>query len=97
MENKHNMILLFDVYGELLTEKQQLILDKYYNEDLSLAEIAEEMGITRQGVHANIRKCRKILGSIEEKVGYISKLRDISETLKGVKNMDELKDVIDNI
>ena len=97
MENKHEMILLFDVYGELLTEKQQSIFDKYYNEDLSLSEIAEEMGVTSQGIHDSIRKCRKLLVTYEEKIGYISKLTDINKMLNDIKSVEELKSVIDNI
>ena len=45
------MSLLFDYYGELLSEKQRVCFDLYYNQDLSLSEIASELGITRQGVH----------------------------------------------
>ena len=49
-QDAYAMTLLFDYYGELLTEKQKTCFDLYYNQDLSLSEIAEEAGITRQGV-----------------------------------------------
>ena len=50
------MALLYDYYGELLTEKQRTCFDLYYNQDLSLSEIAEDLGVTRQGVHDTPRR-----------------------------------------
>ena len=50
------MSLLFDYYGELLSEKQRVCFDLYYNQDLSLSEIASELGITRQGVHDSLSR-----------------------------------------
>ena len=55
------MSLLFDFYGETLTEKQRELFDLYYNEDLSLAEIAEHAGITRQGVRDSIKRAEHAL------------------------------------
>ena len=57
------MSLLFDTYGALLTEKQQTYFDLYYNQDLSLAEIAEQEGISRQGVHDAISRSEALLRS----------------------------------
>lgn len=62
----------FDKYGEFLTEKQQKMFDMYYNEDYSLAEIAGEMGISRQGVADGIKKSQIKLKSMEEKLGLVS-------------------------
>jgi len=59
--------LLCDIYGEILTEKQANVLDLYYNENLSLAEIAEEVGITRQAVKDSIAKGEKRLFRIRRK------------------------------
>ena len=61
--------LLLDVYGPLLTEKQRETLDFYYNEDLSLGEISEETGITRQGVMNCIKKCEQRLLELEDALG----------------------------
>ena len=56
MAKDMNISLLFDFYGEILTEKQQDVIDYYYNDDLSLAEISEHLGITRQGVRDSIKR-----------------------------------------
>ena len=63
--------MLLDFYGELLTEKQRDCFDMHYNEDLSLSEIAEQLGISRQGVWDNIRRAESALKEIEEKTGLI--------------------------
>ena len=70
-----DLILLYDYYGELLTEKQKELFDLYYNEDLSLAEIAEHAGISRQGVRDIIKKSEEDLLFYEEKLGLASKMQ----------------------
>ena len=67
MDKNVKIGLLCDIYGELLTKKQQNVLDLYYNENLSLAEIAEETGITRQAVKDSIEKGEKRLFRIRGK------------------------------
>ena len=67
------MSLLFDFYGETLTEKQRQLFDLYYNEDLSLAEIAEHAGITRQGVRDSIKRAEHALREMEEKLGLVAR------------------------
>lgn len=67
------MSLLFDFYGETLTEKQRELFDLYYNEDLSLAEIAEHAGITRQGVRDSIKRAEHTLREMEEKLGLVAR------------------------
>lgn len=62
------MTLLFDLYGELLTEKQQQLFDLYYNEDLSLAEIADLLQISRQGVRDGIVRAEALLSEFDEKL-----------------------------
>ncbi len=68
MDKNVQIGMLCDIYGELLTEKQQDILDLYYNNNLSLAEIAEEMQITRQSVRDSILKGEKKLFRIRRKI-----------------------------
>lgn len=63
------MSLLFDYYGELLSEKQRVCFDLYYNQDLSLSEIASELGITRQGVHDSLSRAETALGEFERVTG----------------------------
>ena len=67
------MALLYDYYGELLTEKQQTCFDLYYNQDLSLSEIAEDLGVTWQGVHDTLVRAEAQLRMFEEKTGCIAR------------------------
>ena len=78
MENSRAMqALLLDFYGELLTEKQRECYDLHYNEDLSLAEIAEQCGISRQGVWDNIRRAEATLRDFEEKTGLVRRVTEL--------------------
>ncbi len=70
------MTLLFDYYGDLLTQRQKQCFDLRYNQDLSLAEIAQELSISRQGVYDNLSRAEALLKNMEEKTGCVS--RDIS-------------------
>ena len=67
------MSLLFDYYGELLSEKQRVCFDLYYNQDLSLAEIAASSGISRQGVWDNIRRADAALRDAESRLGLVQR------------------------
>lgn len=72
MKNQtYRMTMLFDFYGELLTERQKEFFDLYYNEDLSLAEIAENAGISRQGVRDVIVRAEATMQEVEDKTGII--------------------------
>ena len=72
MKNQtYRMTMLFDFYGELLTERQKEFFDLYYNEDLSLAEIAENAGISRQGVRDVIVRAEGVMQEVEDKTGLI--------------------------
>lgn len=69
-------VLLLDCYGSLLTERQRALLDGYYNEDLSLAELAEPLGISRQAVHDSIRRGEHQLEQYEAQMGIAQRLRE---------------------
>ena len=73
MEKIVEVSMLLQIYGELLTEKQYRVIDYYYNEDLSLSEIAENEEITRQGVRDIIKKGEKKLFEYEEKLLFMKK------------------------
>ena len=67
------MTLLFDYYGDLLTERQKLCFDMRYNQDLSLSEIAMELNVSRQGVFDNLGRAEALLKNMEEKTGLVSR------------------------
>ena len=86
------MTLLFDYYGDLLTERQRMCFDLRHNQDLSLAEIAEELNVSRQGVHDNLSRAEALLRNMEEKTGCVrrdyasrkalEKIRSIAQQLQ---------------
>lgn len=85
--------MLFDFFGDLLTDKQREYYDLYYNEDLSLSEIAENVGITRQGVHDIIARAEYTLLETERKTGLICRYGEIhAELTKAVQLAEVLKD-----
>ncbi len=67
------MTLLFDYYGDLLTERQRQCFDMRHNQDLSLAEIAQELQVSRQGVHDNLQRAEALLKNMEQKTGCVSR------------------------
>ena len=80
MKNQaYRMALLYDFYGDMLTDRQKEFYDLYYNEDLSLAEIAENCGITRQGVRDVIVRAEAILTELEDKTGIVRRFLRMKE------------------
>lgn len=73
--------VLLDYYGSMLTDKQRDVIELYYNEDLSLAEIAEHEKITRQGVRDSIKRAEEILLELEGKLGLADRLRTLALAL----------------
>ena len=81
------MTMLFDFFGDLLTEKQNEYFDLYHNEDLSLSEIAEKAGISRQGVYDTIIRAEKTLIDIEQKTGIIRKWHESQSELEHAETL----------
>jgi len=87
----YRMTLLFDFYGDILTERQKEFYDLYYNEDLSLAEIAENYGISRQGVRDVIVRAEGIMTELEEKTGIIKRFKAMQPHVRSIcDTVDEL-------
>ena len=86
MKNQtYRMTMLFDFYGELLTERQKEFFDLYYNEDLSLAEIAENAGISRQGVRDVIVRAEGVMQEVEDKTGLIKRFHTMHSQLEQLR------------
>ena len=81
----YRMALLYDFYGDVLTPRQKEFYDLYYNEDLSLSEIAENNGITRQGVRDVIVRAEAILTDLEDKTGLIKRFHSMHKQLEEVE------------
>ncbi|MBR6337545.1 MAG: putative DNA-binding protein [Ruminococcus sp.] len=78
--------LLLDVYGCLLTDKQLEMTELYYNDDLSLSEIGEQFGISRQGVHDSIKRSEAALDEFEAKLGILKARQEEIDALMSVKS-----------
>lgn len=84
MEKNLQISLLLDFYGQMLTDKQREVVELYYNEDLSLAEIAQHSGITRQGVRDAIKRAEVQLMDYEQKLGLMQRFHEIQEGLEEI-------------
>ncbi len=84
MPKNLNISVLLDFYGEMLTEKQREVVELYYNQDLSLAEIAAHSGISRQGVRDSIKRAESQLLDYEERLGLAKRFRSIEEGLQRI-------------
>lgn len=89
MEKLAKMALLADFYGPLLTEKQRNVWDLHYQQDLSLAEIAEVEHISRQAIHDLIKRTERILAEYEEKLGLVQRFWAEREKLMEVKTLSQ--------
>lgn len=87
----YRMALLYDFYGDVLTPRQKEFYDLYYNEDLSLSEIAENNGITRQGVRDIIVRAEATLTDLEDKTGLIKRFHAMHQQLQQIyDNADQI-------
>jgi len=84
MEKNIEISMLFELYGNMLTDKQKQIIDDYYNHDLSLSEIGENVGITRQAVRDNLKNAEKNLYDLENKLGFLKKQKELNQKLEDI-------------
>ena len=88
---------LLDFYGDVLSNRKKEVLDMYYNEDLSLGEIAEQIGISRQGVRDMIKKAEEELEFLEEKLGVAQKMSKLRQHFENVLNIAKELDLPENL
>lgn len=97
MEKNVKISILLDIYGKMLTEKQYSLLDDYYNNDLSLSEIAENEEITRQAVRDNLKKGENNLFEYEEKLGFMKKTLEQEEKIDEIlAEIEKIEEALDN-
>ena len=90
MKNQtYRMTMLFDFYGELLTDRQKEFFDLYYNNDLSLSEIAENAGISRQGVRDVIVRAEAIMTDLEDKTGLMKRFMLMQQQVQAILDAAE--------
>ncbi len=101
MEKIVEQTLLFDFYGELLTEHQKIIYEDVVFGDLSFTEAAEARSISRQGVHDMIKRCNKILAEYEDKLHLVEKFQVIKGKVEDIRasadNPERIKHISDEI
>lgn len=83
-EQRMRLGRLFDIYGGLLTDKQKLCLRLYFYDDLSLSEISEELGVSRQAVHDLLKRVEQILERYEKTLGILAKEEELHQQLHTV-------------
>ena len=87
MEKFVEQTLLYDFYGELLTERQQQVYESVVLEDYSLSEVAEDLGISRQGVHDMIKRCNHTLEDYEARLHLVEKFVNIRRQVQKIQKL----------
>ncbi|MBR2724172.1 MAG: YlxM family DNA-binding protein [Ruminococcus sp.] len=96
MDKNTEISLLFDFYGQLLSVKQHEAVSLYYNDDLSLSETAEVMGITRQGVRDLVKRSEAELYEYEQKLGLYKRFEGVTQCAKSIRTLAESVKDTDN-
>ena len=89
MSKNLDITLLLDFYGDMLTEKQRNFISCYYNDDLSLSEIAANEGITRQGVRDAIKRAEAQLTGMEDRLGLVARFENVKTGLSEIMELSE--------
>jgi len=97
MEKIVEQTLLFDFYGELLTDHQRKIYEEVILNDYSLSEVAENMGVSRQGVHDMIKRCGKILDDYEKKLHLVKRFVSIREKVNQIHELTMQDKITDSV
>ncbi|BEU87633.1 putative DNA-binding protein [Selenomonas sp. TAMA-11512] len=104
LDKRLQMSNLFDVYGLLLTDKQQLSLTRYLFEDYSLAEIGEEIGASRQAAYDLVHRAQETMEQMEEKLGFLERttkaralIEELAEDLRNGANADKMKNTVEQL
>ena len=92
MEKIVELSLLYDFYGDLLTDHQKDIYGGYIQEDLSLSELAQSSGISRQGVHDLIKRVEAVLRSYEDKLHLVEKFLEIKAKVESINRSEDLNE-----
>ena len=92
MDRVYEIALLIDFYGQLLTKRQLEAMNLHYNQDLSLGEIAENLGISRQGVYDTVKKGKKQLAGYENKLGLVNRFLKQQTRIKRI--MEKVNDLV---
>jgi predicted DNA-binding protein YlxM (UPF0122 family) len=90
------MTLLYDFYGGMLTPRQQEIMDLYYMKDYSLGEIGELLSTSRQAVYDNLKRAKKQLGEMEERLGLVQRFKkDLEDRDEALESLDSVIEVLE--
>lgn len=92
MDKIYTQTMLYDFYGELLTEHQRRVYEDAVYNDLSLSEIAQEQGISRQGVHDLIKRCDRILQDYESKLHLVERFSKAKETVDEIRRLSAFRE-----
>ena len=93
MEEIYERTLLFDFYGELLTDRQKLIYEDAVYNDCSLSELASEYDMSRQGIHDLLKRCDRTLENYEEKLGLVKKFRKLKDIAGRIEEKSEDEEI----
>ena len=94
MEERDLLIILYDYYESLLSDKQKEYFSLYYFDNLSLSEISENIGVSRNAIHKSLKSIEGLLIDYEEKLKIYNKTKKIEEIIKGSKVEDKVLEVL---
>ncbi len=97
MDKIYEASLLYDFYGELLTERQRQVYEEVVLSDYSLSEVGADLGISRQGVHDLVQRTQKALAAYEEKLGCVARFVSIREKAEEIRNLTSDPEILKRV